>query len=135
MLTDSQRVQLQEGAAQFGIALDEATLDRFAQFAALLEEGNRNLNLTRIAAQDVVPLHFLDSLALAAVVTPRPGSRLIDVGTGAGFPGLPLALAIPELDVTLLDSTRKRLVWLESVIAALQLPHVRTLHGRAEEIA
>src|SRR5581483_3184062 len=135
MFDEAQQNRLKAGAQTWGIALDAATLDRFTRFADLLEARNRMLNLTRIPPEEFGTLHFLDSLALAAVVTPRPGMRLLDVGTGAGFPGLPLALACPLLDVTLLDATRKRLAFLDEVIAALGLTNVRTLHGRAEEIA
>jgi len=135
MFEEAQQNQLQARAQTWGIALDAATLGRFARFADLLEARNRTLNLTRIPSEEFGTLHFLDSLALAAVVTPRPGMRLLDVGTGAGFPGLPLALVYPLLDVTLLDATRKRLAFLDEAIASLNLTNARTLHGRAEEMA
>lgn len=135
MLTPAQRNQLQQGTAAFGLALPPTTLDQFARIAELLEEGNKRLNLTRIAPEDVVTHHLIDSLALAAVMTPKPGARLLDVGTGAGFPGIPLALAYPDLRVTLLDGTRKRLAFLDEVIAEIGLKNVVTLHGRAEELA
>lgn len=135
MFTDVQREQLRSGAAVWGLHLDSATIERFAQFADILEEGNLRLNLTRVPPAEIVTLHYLDSLALVAAVQPKPGSRLLDVGTGAGFPGLPLAMVYPHLQVTLMDGTRKRLAFLDGAIAELGLTNVTTLHGRAEEIA
>lgn len=135
MLTTAQRKQLVTGAAQLGLRLDAPTVERFDRFAALLEEGNRRLNLTRIAPTDVVTLHFLDSLALNAAFSPQPGSQVLDVGTGAGFPGLPLAIVYPEIQVTLLDGTRKRLDFLDEVIGELAISNATTQHGRAEELA
>lgn len=134
MWTEAQKRQLAEGAQAFGLTLNDTMLEQCAHFAALLEETNRTLNLTRVPPEEYVTLHFLDSLSLAAALTPKPGERLLDVGTGAGFPGLPLAIAFPHLDVTLLDGTRKRLAFLDAVIAELGLANARALHGRAEEI-
>ncbi len=135
MFSDIQREQLRSGAAVWGLTLEDAVLARFAHFADLLEEGSRRLNLTRVPPEEFATLHFLDSLALAAIVTPKPGATLLDVGTGAGFPGLPLALVYPRLHVTLMDGTRKKLDFLDEAITALGLTNVTTLHGRAEEIA
>jgi len=135
MLTERQIEHLQRGAAELGVILDGPCVAKFARFASMLEEANRRLNLTRIPQEDIVPLHFLDSLTLASALTPRPGERLIDVGTGAGFPGLPIAIAYPQLDVTLVDGTGKRLEFVSSVIDELGISNAVTLHGRAEEIA
>ncbi len=134
MLTETQEVQLVDGAATWGLTLDKQTVEQFARLAVLLEEGNQRLNLTRVDPGEFITLHFLDSLALAAAVRPECGGRVIDVGTGAGFPGIPLALAFPTAHVTLIDATRKRLDFVESVIAELGISNVRTVHGRAEEI-
>ncbi len=131
----SVQVSLLQGAQAFGLVLDSAALARFARFALLLEEGNRQLNLTRIRPEDVVTLHFLDSLALAVAHRPASGARVLDVGTGAGFPGVPLALAFPDVTVTLMDSTRKRLLWLDSALSELAILNAHTLHARAEELA
>jgi 16S rRNA (guanine527-N7)-methyltransferase len=119
----------------FGIRLDEAQVEQFWRFGEMLEEWNRRLNLTRIPPEEYVPLHFLDSLAAAAAHNFAESRSLIDVGTGAGFPGIPLKIAFPHLRVTLLDSTRKRLAFLDAVIQELDLDETRTLHARAEEAA
>jgi 16S rRNA (guanine527-N7)-methyltransferase len=136
-MTQAESEQLQRGAAVWGVKLDEAALDRFARFAEMLAETNQHLNLTRVPAEEWVTRHFLDSLTIFAVGEMRASDvqTLLDVGTGAGFPGIPLAIARPDWHITLLDGTRKRLLFLDQVIAALELPHVATLHARAEQLA
>lgn len=116
------------------LALSAHQLEQFELFSDMLLDWNQRMNLTSITApEDIVVKHFLDSLTLTAVVTRFDGLRLIDVGTGAGFPGLALAIAFPALEVTLLDSTAKKLRFIEAVGEALQLGNVRTLHARAED--
>jgi 16S rRNA (guanine527-N7)-methyltransferase len=125
--------QLQKGAAHFGLSLDAQTLARFEAYLDFLFECNQVMNLTAITDRaEAVQKHFLDSLALAAAVDLQ-GKRLIDIGTGAGFPGLPLKIAIPSLEVTLLDSQQKRVTFLEELTARLGLTGVSCVHARAEE--
>jgi 16S rRNA (guanine527-N7)-methyltransferase len=125
--------QLKSGARELGLDLSETLVRQFARYAELLEEWNARMNLTRVPPEEVVPLHFLDSLLVCQAIDLSVPARLIDVGSGAGFPGLPLKLVYPSLNVTLLDSTRKRLTFLDTVIGELGLSGVKTLHARAEE--
>ncbi|MDE2819955.1 MAG: 16S rRNA (guanine(527)-N(7))-methyltransferase RsmG [Chloroflexota bacterium] len=115
----------------------ELSVRQLAQFEVLgdmLLDWNQRMNLTSITApEDIVVKHFLDSLTLVKVVPQFDRLRLIDVGTGAGFPGLALAIAFPALNVTLLDSTAKKLRFIQSVGEELQLKNVRTIHVRAED--
>lgn len=106
-----------------------------AQYGALLLEKNQVMNLTAIREEDkVAQLHMLDCAALLPLAD-FAGKTLIDVGTGAGFPGLPLKILVPSLEVTLLDSLGKRVDWLNEVSAQLGLSGVRAIHARAEEQA
>ena len=108
---------------------------QLAKYGGMLLEKNQVMNLTAIREpEQVARLHMLDCAALAGMAEFQ-GKTLIDVGTGAGFPGLPLKILVPSLDVTLLDSLNKRLEWLEEVVQALALTGVHTVHARAEEQA
>ena len=114
-------------------ALDAAALARFQTYYTLLDERSKVMNLTAIHGEtDVAQLHFLDSAALLTV-EPLAGKSVIDVGTGAGFPGLPLKIAQPDISLTLLDSLDKRVRFLGDVCAATGLTDVTCLHARAEE--
>ena len=115
--------------------IPETAPARLAKYGQLLLEKNQVMNLTAIREPEgVARLHFLDCAALLNYCDFQ-GKTLIDVGTGAGFPGLALKIMVPTLDVTLLDSLNKRLDWLDEVGTALELESVRTLHARAEEQA
>ncbi|MBQ4617988.1 MAG: 16S rRNA (guanine(527)-N(7))-methyltransferase RsmG [Clostridia bacterium] len=118
-------------AADLGVALSDAQLVQFDRYAELLCEWNEKMNLTGITdPYGIVIRHFTDSLTLCQYV--KEGATLIDVGTGAGFPAIPVAIARPDVTVTLLDSLKKRLTFLDAVVEALSLPCV-TVHARAED--
>lgn len=124
---------LEEGFAALGLELTDSAADQFYQYFAHLEECNRVMNLTAIAGEvDVAQLHFLDCAAILNVAD-FAGKRVIDVGTGAGFPGLPIKIAVPSVQMTLLDSLNKRVEFLKSTCALLHLSDVTCIHARAEE--
>ncbi len=120
-------------ASDMGIKLSPESLDRFDKYAEMLVETNKTLNLTAITEPDeIVSKHFCDCLSLLKEVEIPQGSKLIDVGTGAGFPGIVLLIARPDIKITLMDSTNKRLVFVQSVVDALEL-NANVVHSRAEE--
>ena len=126
---------LRQGLLDLGLSPTEEQLQQLLTYCAMLLEQNKVMNLTAITAPtEVIKLHFIDSAALLAQV-PMAGQSLIDVGTGAGFPGLVLKILEPSLRLTLLDSLGKRVNWLSSVCDALALSDVRCIHGRGEEAA
>ena len=124
---------LRDGLTALGLSPDAA--GAMCRYAELLLERNRVMNLTAITEEtEVARLHFLDSCALTAFADFR-AKRVVDVGTGAGFPGLPLRLAEPSIKLTLLDAQRKRVDFLREVCAALNLPDVDCVQERAEVYA
>ena len=124
---------LQEGLAQLGLPTDG--VPALIRYAGLLAEWNEVMDLTAITdPADVVRLHFLDSAALLGLEDFR-GKRVVDVGTGAGFPGLPLRILEPSVRLTLLDAQNKRVNFLREVCRTLALEDVECVHGRAEEFA
>jgi len=125
---------LQKLAAQNKIELDALALERFDSYASQLIEWNSKINLTAITdPEEILYKHFLDSLMPLKFETPPEGSSLIDVGTGAGFPGLALLIARPDLDITLVDSTAKKLKVVSDIASKLELSPT-ILHARAEDI-
>lgn len=124
---------LKEKAALYGAELNEKALSRFDIYAKLLVEWNEKINLTAITDLDeIVIKHFVDSLTVFSAVDIPQKARIIDVGTGAGFPGIPMLIARPDLDITLMDSTNKRLNVIRDILEKLEL-EANVVHSRAEE--
>lgn len=127
---------LVKGTKQLGITLSEKQIQQFVRYYELLVEWNSFMNLTAITEyEEVMEKHFLDSLAAVKVCDFHQVKSLIDIGTGAGFPGIPLKIAFPHLEVVMLDSLNKRIKFLNEVINQLGLENIRTIHGRAEDYA
>ena len=124
---------LTESAASCGIAVTSEQADQFQLYAELLTEWNEKINLTAITEPHEVALkHFLDSMLILKELNPVKGASLIDVGTGAGFPGVVLKIMRPDLRLTLLDSLNKRLIFLSDLLEKLNL-QAELVHARAEE--
>lgn len=128
--------QFQKDAKTLGVSLTEKQIEQFLRYYELLIEWNEKINLTAITEfQDVMTKHFIDSISLIKAFDVRQNASVIDVGTGAGFPGLAIKIAFPDLRVTLLDSLNKRITFLKVVIEELGLNGIDTVHGRAEDLA
>lgn len=127
---------LEEGCKELGITLDAVQKKQFTDFYEYLVEKNKVMNLTGITEfQEVLVKHFLDSLACVKAVDMSRVNRIMDIGTGAGFPGVPLKIAFPHLEACLLDSLKKRVNFLEETFQLLKLENITAIHGRAEEFA
>lgn len=127
--------KMKELSGELGISLDDAAVTRFDRYAACLVETNKVVNLTRITEPDeIIVKHFIDSLAVCKYCNIENGMKVCDVGTGAGFPGVPLLIAHPDLKMTLMDSTRKKLDFIRAAVGELDL-RAEFAPMRAEEAA
>lgn len=122
---------LMTGLASLKLTIDEDKMDRLLSFIKLIEKWNKTYNLTAIHdPEEMVRLHLLDSLAILPYIE---GKRVIDIGTGAGLPGIPLAICLPETEFTLLDSNAKKTRFVQQAVLELKLKNVAVCHSRVEQ--
>lgn len=125
--------QFQNGIDSLGIELSDHQMQQFIDYYELMVQWNNVMNLTAITSfPEVLSKHFIDSLSIVKVYRPAK-EKILDMGTGAGFPGIPLKIAFPETEIILLDSLNKRITFLDEVIQKLKLNGIKALHGRAED--
>ena len=129
------RKLLEQGLSQLNIQFTDKQIEQFMKYYDLLIEKNKVMNLTAITdLNEVMTKHFLDSVLISNVLDMSDFYTLVDVGTGAGFPGIPIKILFPHLKVILIDSLNKRLKFLDDVISELELDGIETVHGRAEDL-
>jgi 16S rRNA (guanine527-N7)-methyltransferase len=133
---------LLDGAKEYGVSLSDEKIEKFMKFKDILKEWNEKINLTAIEDdKDIILKHYIDSLSIAPYIegllsnatSTSADIKLIDVGTGAGFPGIPLKIVFDKLNVTLFDSLEKRIKYLNIVIDDIKINGIDTVHGRAED--
>lgn len=125
--------KIKEYAKEIGILLDEKQIKQFYQYQQILLEWNEKINLTAITQQEEIILkHFIDSLTIVKYI--EKNKRLIDVGTGAGFPAIPLKIIREDMEIVLLDALNKRILFLNEVIHQLKLSKIQTMHARVEDL-
>lgn len=133
-MADNPLFLLSKYAEQFGLSLSQEDLSRFDIYLSELKSWNERFNLTAIKDdQGIVIKHFLDSLTPLKFI--KPGSALLDIGSGAGFPGIPLKIVEPSLKVTLIDSVNKKVTFMKHIISELGLADIEAVHIRAEDLA
>lgn len=124
--------RLQKKVKQFEISLEEIQLEQFYNYMLLLLEWNEKINLTAIVEpEEIIEKHFIDSISISQYI--KSNDSILDIGTGAGFPGIPLKIIMPNTKITLLDSLNKRILFLNTTIDKLKLCNIKAFHGRAEE--
>ncbi len=122
---------LVKGSSELGITLDSRKIQKFLSYHELIKKWNSKINLTSVTDDsEIIVKHFLDSLTVSEFITDGP--NILDIGTGAGFPGVPIAIVRESLNITVLDSREKRIFFINEVLRELDLSNVRTVSGRAE---
>lgn len=124
-----------EGLSDLGLSLSEEQLKQFIKYYELLVEKNKVMNLTAITDfEEVVRKHFLDSLSLVKVLDMKQTEKILDMGTGAGFPGIPIKIAFPDCHITLVDSVNKKIEFIKEAAAEIGLHNIEAIHGRVEDL-
>lgn len=132
MIKKEFKEKMEQYAKQIGIVLKEKQIDQFYQYMQLLLEWNEKMNLTAITKpEEIIVKHLIDSITIAKYI--EKNSKLVDVGTGAGFPGIPLKIIREDIEITLLDSLNKRICFLEEVMKQLKLEKIEAIHSRVED--
>ncbi len=122
-----------KGFLEYGIEADEKVIEKFGIYSSMLKEWNEKMNLTAITDDEGISIrHFLDSLSPYFLIKDKESPKILDIGTGAGFPGVPLKIAKDDIKITLLDSLNKRIIFLGEVISELGLEDAEAIHERAE---
>ncbi|WP_123054929.1 16S rRNA (guanine(527)-N(7))-methyltransferase RsmG [Clostridium sp. JN-1] len=127
---------MKDACDDVNINFDEKAYDKFVKYKDMIIEWNKKINLTAITDEDeIIKKHFIDCINIFKFIPLKGAKNVIDIGTGAGFPGIPMKIVKNDLNITLLDSLNKRINFLNAVIDKLELTNINTIHGRAEDYA